>query len=140
MTADLPTTLDHPQRLPKGRLWFGFAAGAAAWVVHGVAGFFVTWQACQDGDGSWGFLSELEVRWLLGLMMLAMLAVAAAAVAISYGNWRRLARHRRLTDDEATGREELMALGGVLIGSVFVFGILWSGLGPLLLDVCVTAK
>lgn len=139
MSSRTFTGRPHP-RIPQGRLWFGFASGALAWVVHGITGFFITWQACQDGDGAWGFLSELEVRWLLGVLTLGALAVAAVAGAVSFANWRRLRESRRFMEAEAPGREEFMALSGVFIGTAFFIGVLWAGLGPVLLDVCVTAK
>lgn len=139
MDATAYTARPRP-RISQKRLWFGFAAGAAAWVVHGITGYFITWQACQDGDGDWGFLSSLEVRWLLGAITIAALAVAAAGGFLSFANWRRVRERRKLTEAEAPGREEFMALTGVFIGTVFSLGVLWAGLGPVLLDVCVTAK
>lgn len=141
MTTTSTTYASAPRpKLSQGRLWFGFTAAAAAWVVHGISGFFITWQACQDGDGDWTFLSELEVRWLLGVITITLMALAAAAGLVSFSSWRRLRERRRFIEAEAPDREEFMALGGVLVSTVFFLGILWAGLGPVLLDVCVTAK
>lgn len=129
----------HTRRLPQGRLWFGTAAGAAAWAVHGLTMYVLVGEACKDGSGDWGALSELEMRWLLGGITIGLLAVAVTALALSFRNWRALA-HRPFTDALGRDREEFMALAGVFAGACFVAGIVWAGLGPLLLDVCVTAK
>jgi hypothetical protein len=126
--------------VPRGRLWFGAVAAAAAWLVHASASVWITWEACQGGSVRWGALSEAGVRWLLGALTLALLGVAGAALGVSYRNWRALAGSRRLARAEAPDREEFLALGGIFIGACFVAGILWGGLGPLWLDVCVTAK
>ncbi|MCC6142674.1 MAG: hypothetical protein IT368_02595 [Candidatus Hydrogenedentes bacterium] len=133
-------TLDHSPRLKQSRLWFGFAAPAVAWAIQESVSFFITWQACQDGDGDWGFLSVFEVRAMLVSISIVLLAIAMAAGGMSYLSWRRLSADRKLIHAEAAGREEFMGFGGIFICAIFAFGIILGGLGPLLVGVCETAK
>ena len=133
--ASHPDSHDSSQR----SLWFGFAAAAGAWLADGFIWQIVTSQACQDGTGDWGLLSGTAVRLLLGAITVALLAVAVAGAFSSYSNWKRLSNDQ-LVHAEAPGREQFMAFIGMIVGVVFIVGIVWAGLPLVLLDVCIKAR
>src|SRR4051794_15307628 len=133
--------VDTPTRRTDGnssgwRLWFGFAGAAAAWVAHGFFSVVLSAQACEDGGGSWGVLPAAGVRLALAALTLALFGIALYAGVVSLGNWRRLSHDRQILHAEASGREQFLALGGILVSSIFVVGIFWGGLPLILLDVC----
>jgi hypothetical protein len=129
-----------PPRIEQGRLWFGTVAGAAAWALHGFTSFLISTQACKDGNGNWGPLPAASVRLLLGGVTLLFLGVAVAGGLTSLRNWRQLSQRRHVLNAEGLGREDFMALIGVFVSTVFVLGILWAGIPPILVDVCVNAR
>jgi hypothetical protein len=128
------------ERLPQARLWFGTCAAAFAWAVQGFTCLQISTQACKDGNGDWGPLSGPEVRILLGVVTLILLAVAVTGGLTSYKNWRTLAEQRRITRDEGLSREDFMALIGVFLSVAFSLGIVWAGIPPILIDVCINAR
>lgn len=138
MSEAHPLPLEQ-RHLPVGRLWFGFASPAVAWVCHEMLSFFISWQTCQDGDGDWGFLSGMEVRVLLLALTATALGIAIAAGIVSLANWHKLSKEA-VAVAEATGREQFMSMGGVFFSVIFSVGIVWGGMGPLLVGVCETAK
>lgn len=140
MTTNAHTLPEEAEHLPRRRLWFGVFAAAVAWVAHSSTCFIITTQACADGVSDWGPLSGTGVRILLGIITLALLAVAITGGVVSFHNWRELSEQRRLTQAEARGREEFLALIGLFISVSFVIGIIWAGIPLLLMDVCVSAR
>ncbi len=131
----------HPaHEIPSGRLWFGAAGAAIAWALQGFTCFEIAVQACKDGGSSWGSLSGLGVRVLLGVVTAAYLGIASASGVVSYMNWRSLVENRHLFQAEGIGREEYMALTGVFVGAATVLGLIWAGIPPLFLDVCNTYR
>lgn len=140
MTMNAQTTSGRSNRIPQARLWFGACAGAAAWAIDGFTCFLISTQACKDGNGNWGPLSGGEVRVLLGVITLALLAVAVTGGLISFGNWRRLSERQKLSQAQAQGREAFMALVGVFVSVAFVVGIIWAGLPLILIDVCINVR
>jgi hypothetical protein len=131
---------DRTQRIPPGRLWFGAAGAAVAWAIQGFTCFEIAVQACAGGTGSWGPLSGLGVRLLIGFLSLGFIAVAVAAGFVSYRNWIRLAESRHLKQDEGLGREDYMALVGMFTSLACVVGLIWAGVPPIFFDVCNTIR
>ena len=128
------------QRIPPGRLWFGTTAAAVAWAVQGFTCFEIAVQACADGTDSWGPLSGLGVRILLGCLTLGFIAVAVAAGIVSYRTWTILAESRHLMQDEGLGREDYMALVGMFSSLACVVGLIWAGIPPIFFEVCNTIR
>ena len=114
------------------RLWFGIFAGPAAWAVHGLTGVILSSNACE-GDISHHLLA---VRWALGVVTIALLAVAVAGAVVAYHSWTILSGHRKVIGSEAPGRQEYMALIGLFSSVVFTLGLVWGGLPTLLVDLC----
>jgi hypothetical protein len=140
MIMNVQTPLGHSNRIPQRRLWFGACAGAAAWATDGFTCFLISTQACADGNGNWGSLSAAEVRLLLGVITLVLLAVAVIGGLMSLRNWRSLSEQRNLAEAEGQGREAFMALVGVFVSAAFVVGIIWAGIPLILIDVCINAR
>jgi hypothetical protein len=133
------TTIHRSPRIPPGRLWFGAAGAAVAWALQGFTCFQLAVQACKDGSGSWGPLSPIGVRILIGGVSLAYLAVALASGFVSYRNWRSLS-DRGVMQAEGYGREEYMALAGMFVGLTASVGLIWSGIPPIFVNVCNTLR
>lgn len=136
----MPSNNSRSIAQPEQAVWFWAAAPALAWAVHGLTSVFISWQACVDGDNDWGALSGAEVRWLMGAITLAMLAVAAAGLIGSLAKWRRLSGRSRLIGAEGRSHPEYVALGGTFIGTAFVVGIVWGGVPLAVLDACTRAR
>jgi uncharacterized membrane protein len=128
------------QRVPSGRLWFGFVAAALAWLIQGFLSVVISASACQNGAYQWRWISEGGVRVLLAVITIALLAVAVAALVVSFRNWRGLSTRRELTHAEGKRREEFMALGGVFASAAFVIGIIWGGIPLILISICRSAR
>ncbi len=134
------TTIDRSPRIWPPRLWFGAAGAAVAWALQGFTCFLISTQACKNGTGSWGPLSPIGVRILIGCVSAAYLAVALASCFVSYQNWRSLSDTRSLKNAEGYGREEYMALVGIFVGAIVGVGLIWSGIPPFFCDVCNTFR
>jgi hypothetical protein len=57
---------------------------------------------------------------------------------VSYRNWRQLADSRPLLAAEGYGREEYMALAGVIVGVTAGVGLVWAAMAPIFENVCTT--
>lgn len=138
----MPAGISSPpsHHVSQRSLWFGFSAAAAAWAVHGFVWEMITSQSCQNGAGNWGPFSPAGVRWLLAGVTAILLAVAIYAGVTSFHNWQHLSRQRDLLHAEGRGREQFMAIGGVLISILFSIGIIWAGLPLIMLGICIKAR
>ena len=123
-----------------GRLWFGFAASAAAWTGLGIADILITWKACLHQEQFGGPSAHPGMRTLSFVITLLLLGTAIAAGTMSYRNWRRLSGEVRLWDAEGQGRQEFMALIGVFMSLTLGIGILWLGLPLLIIELCVRTR
>jgi len=137
MSTPATTRLD-PVR--PGRLWFGFAASAAAWMGLGLADILITWKACMGQEQFGGASAHPGMRILSFVITLALLAVAVTAGVMSYRNWRRLSGEVRLRDAEGKERREFMALLGVFVSLTLGVGILWLGVPLLVIELCVRTR
>jgi hypothetical protein len=107
------------------RLWFGLLGAPAAWIVQGLAGWFVGARICTQ-------MSIGAVRIVGGAVGLAAVAVAGAGIVVGRDNWRRTTTRERPTAD----RIEFLTVGGLFVSVSFAVGILWALLNSVLLNVC----
>lgn len=135
---NVQTTSGEWEHVPPGRLWFGATGAAIAWAVQGFTCFLISTQACANGRGSWGPLSPLGVRIVLGCVAFGFLSIAAASTLVSYSNWRHLSEQRRLLQDEGLAREDFMSLTGIFVGAACIIGLVWAGIPPIFFEVCNT--
>ncbi|MGC2448679.1 MAG: hypothetical protein WA477_13620 [Candidatus Sulfotelmatobacter sp.] len=126
--------------ISPGRLWFGFAGSAAAWIGLGLADLLITWQACLGQEQYGGGRLEPGFKLLYLVVTLALLIMAIVAGGVSLRNWRKLSGDRHLADAEGRGREEYMALIGVFISLTLGIGIIWLGLPIAMIELCVRAR
>ena len=139
ISMDHETPVRYANQLPQRRLWFGTAAGAAAWALHGFTCFVISADLCQTG-GVVGSLGTTGLRILLAAITAVALAVAIAGGVISFRNWRAVENHAGITHAEAPNREAFMALVGVFLSTVFVVGIIWAGIPLIVVNVCTSAR
>jgi hypothetical protein len=130
----------EPRRLPQASLWFGFAAAPFAWALQGLVGVILSAEACPAGVAGWEILRQPGVRVGLAAITLCLLAVAVSAGVTSFHNWRRLSGQREFAHAEGTAREAFVALGGILISTVFSLGIVWASIPILMLQICERAR
>jgi hypothetical protein len=123
-----------------GRLWFGTATAAAAWVLLGCADIVITWRACIVQEDYGIPTPRPDVRILYFVLALALLAVTIWAGVTSYRTWRYLSSQRKILDSKAVERREFLAVGGVIVAITMGMGILWLALPPLFLDLCWRAR
>ncbi len=126
--------------VPPGRLWFGTATAAIAWVLLGCADIVITWRACMVQEDYGIPTPRPDVRILYFVLALVLLAVTTWAGLTSYKTWRFLTSQRKLLDSRAVERREFMAVGGVIVSITMGMGILWLALPPLFLDLCWRAR
>ncbi len=128
------------QHISPGRLWFGFAGSAAAWIGLGIADLLITWQACLGEEQYGGAHLEPGFKALYVFVTLALLITAVVAGGVSFRNWRVLSRDRDISDAEGRGREEYMALIGVFVSFTLGIGIIWLGIPIAIIELCVRAR
>lgn len=136
--ATEPTT--RPNEVSSRKLWFGFAGAASCWVALGITDTLITWRECLHQEQYGGASAHPGLRTLNIILFFVLLAIAIAAGVISYRIWRRLSQQTRLIHAEAYGRQEYMALVGVLIATTMGVGIIWLGLPLMILTLCVRTR
>lgn len=139
MSAGPLTSAPATAALPsRRRLWFGLTAGPTAWALHEMLSYAVAGQACTDSVATLGPLGEGGVRALLAVITVAAVAAALAGAMVSWRNLRAL--RSAPGTSPGGGRMHLMALAGLLVSTMALVGLLYAGLPPLLVDLCVRTR
>ncbi|HZU77825.1 MAG TPA: hypothetical protein VFA70_13735, partial [Dehalococcoidia bacterium] len=122
-------------------LLIGFLTGPIVWSLHLVVSEFLISAACAPGaHGSSGFALFGVAGWRVVLLAetgaLAFLVFLAGL--ISFRAWRQSGIGEQVTGAAggAPGRSGWMALAGVALSAMFLFGILLAGLGIFWMDIC----
>ncbi len=119
-------------------LWFGLFAAPTVWSLQLLLLYPVVAHACfpRDRPLSVPLLSTPVVL----LVSVVALAVAAAAGLIALRSWRSTRAEHHAGEEHlpetGEGRSRFMALGGMLLSGLFLFGIVMNGLPFLLLRPC----
>ena len=137
MANAITNRTDH---VTPGRLWFGVAASAAAWLVLGFTDILLTWAACVHREQLGGASAHPEVLLLTISITIILFAIILASGTISYRNWRQLSSDPDLENAEGRGREEFMALLGVFVSLTLGFSVIWLALPLFILDLCVRTR
>jgi hypothetical protein len=119
----------HPAEIGRFRLWFGILGAPVVWVALGGLGWFFGERICTA-------MSIGAVRVVLGLLSLAALGTAIAALWIAWDNWQLTNRDQDVMKLEGYDRVEFMAAGGFLVSAVFILAIVWAGLSTVFINVC----
>jgi len=136
---DANTYPSEPHHLTESRLWYGFTAAPAMWVIQELLGVIISAQNCPANLPGWSEIGGTGIKVLLALISLGLLAIAVSGGIVAYGNWRRLAGSRDPVHADGITREVFMSVGGILVSTAVVAGILWAGLPSLILNQCVRA-
>lgn len=139
-TTEQNPSLREGKPVPPGRLWFGTATAAVAWVLLGCADLVITWRACMVQEDYGIPTPRPDVRIVYFVLALLLLLVTAYAGFTSYRTWRYLSAHREMLHAHGVERREFMAIGGVIVAVTMGMGILWLALPPLFLDLCWRAR
>lgn len=128
-------------RLPRARLpgqaamWFGLLGAPGAWVVQHLVGYGVTEVACNPAGSQW----EVAVDGVT----IAATATAAAVALLAGLTAVKVWRDTRPTEGQGgaeepppRGRTHFLATVGMVITPLFLFIIVMSGLGALILPHC----
>lgn len=140
MNAEIYPRQPISPRITSGRLWFGFAGSAAAWISLGIIDLLITWQACLGREQYGGAQFSSGFKLLYFAVTSLLLLIALSAGWMSFRNWRALSQDRVLSDAEGRGREEYMALAGIFVSFTLGIGIVWLGLPIAILQLCVRAR
>ncbi|HEV7368107.1 hypothetical protein [Arenibaculum sp.] len=107
-------------------LWLGWGIGPAAWALHQNVSYALVPALCEAGDGAW-----------LHLVTAVALALAAAALLLSWRNWRRAGRGWPGPEGGPAARSRFMAFAGMMIAALSLAGIAVEGIPNFILDPCV---
>ena len=139
------TTLSaHPaprrSAVPQWRLWFGLFGGPAAWSVQTIVAYALNAHACFPRDVPLANPTFDPVRVVTAAAMIALLMISLASLWVAYHAWRHtrnggLGEHREVLE-VGEGRTRFMAFAGVLLSSIFAFGILMNAIPIVALPAC----
>lgn len=124
----------------RRRLWFGALAGASGWAVHSLICTTIASKACLDSESGWNGMTFLEIRMLLGILTVLFASVVAGAGLVSYQNWKTMSPLARGTRSAPPDRKAFMGIAGMCISAATLIGVLWAGLPPVLIDLCVFTR
>jgi hypothetical protein len=107
------------------RLWFPLVAPPLAFGVEGAFGWWAGAAICTS-------LSIGSARALVGIVSVAMLIVALVGLSMGIRGYRAASA----ASYAAVDRIEFLALGGVLVSTAFIVGLIWFGLNGIFIKGC----
>jgi hypothetical protein len=122
-------------------LWFGLFGAPAAWTVEFMVNYALVAHFCYP-DGTplaaptWGGTRTLTI-----LTSAAMCVVALLALSTAIHSWRETRPdtdqdQKRHVAEVGEGRARFMALSGILVSGIFLFGVLMTALPTIFQPVC----
>jgi hypothetical protein len=109
-------------------LWLGLLGAPLAWAAQLVLGYGAEEADCAPGSGRWDFSSHT-----VNTILFAIAGVVTVA-ALAAGVWVLLRAADR--PEDIRGRVPFMALGAVLVSSLFGALVVLTGIGVLSLEPC----
>jgi hypothetical protein len=106
-------------------LWTGILAGPIVWLVSFEATFALAPWACL-----------FQTKLALYVVRILALALAAGSGVLAWRQWSELGREQPGEGGGALPRSRIMALGGVLLSSLFFIVILAQAIPELVLGAC----
>ncbi len=134
MTPDTPPR--EESSISPGWLWFGVIAAPVAWAVQGLFGWYVGGANCVNGSLAGG--SSLQVA--ATIIGIAAAIVAVVGIVTSLRNWRSSGEPTRLATVEGHTRNQYIAAAGTLVSGIFLLGIVWAGVGGVIVNACGSAR
>lgn len=123
-----------------GRLWFGLAGPAIAWLALGFIDLLIVWFACAYEEEYMGNAPHPYARGACFILAVVLLFAASAAGATSYRNWRKISIAPPLPQAAAAEVRKFIAFIGIIISVTLGAGIVWLALPPLLIQFCARTK
>ena len=123
-----------------GRLWFGLAGPAIAWLALGFIDLLIVWFECAYEEEYMGTAPHPYARAACFVLAIVLLFAASAAGATSYRSWRRISTASSLRDAAVFEVREFIAFVGVIISVTLGAGIVWLAIPPLLIQFCARTK
>jgi hypothetical protein len=112
-------------------MWLGLLGAPAAWTLQHVFGYGVTEAGCDPGSRHWGVpidtWTAIATSVAGSLALLALVSSLLTFLAV---------RTSDLDADPPAGRIYFVSICGMVIAPLFLFIILLSGIGSLLLANC----
>jgi hypothetical protein len=149
--ADRTGTPGHPaprqHRVSLTALWFGLFGAPAAWAIQLITDYALLAHFCYPRDTPLASPTFSGVRLVALLVSAGLLVVGVAALLVALRSWRRTRREtsgtasgeqqqQREAADIGEGRTRFMALAGILVSGIFVYGILMAALPLLSMSAC----
>lgn len=138
-TFDIGHPAPDRERVGLGILMLGLFGAPLVWAVQLLLIYGFASYACAGGVLQPPHASPAWLNWLLPLVNVAALLLAALATAASYRNLRRTRHehtgHFRGVMDAGEGRTRWLSIWGIWMGIVFMLaiafntiGVFWAGL------------
>lgn len=140
---------EHPAprhgTVPMPLLWFGLFGAALAWALQLLGNYWLFSHFCYPTVSPRATPTFGAVRVVGIIASGVLLLVAVAALLTAIGSWRRTreeahrhrdARHREETAEVGEGRTRFMAMAGMLVSGIFVYGLVMNALPLLFMPVC----
>jgi hypothetical protein len=123
--------VDPPKSAGSPIMWFAVVGAPFAWGVEFAVGYWMTQTGCSVPGRGWSLDQNI---WGVVLMVVAF-AVAVAAGLTAVAMFRGT---RQVEDDDAppAGRVRFLAAVGMTVTTLFVFVIVMTGLGIVILPDC----
>ena len=125
-----------------GRQWFAVLGAMLAWGADFLLRYGISWSACAGGWAEAELLGMRLVHLLLVLLTVLTGAVAVAATIEAWRIWRGMGRAAardppdRRAEADPFARSRFMAIAGLTMGALSLYGILLQALPGLFLPAC----
>jgi len=125
----------HPPTRPS--IWYGIFAAPVAFGIQELLNWLISSGACPSGNpadigGMPLFTGTRAILWAVGA---AALVIAAVALLIGIGAWRR-SQDPSFLSIRGRLRSDYLAAAAMLVSAVFLIAILWQTVGIFVLPEC----
>jgi heme/copper-type cytochrome/quinol oxidase subunit 2 len=123
--------LDPPKSAVSPLMWFAVLGAPFAWGVEFAVGYWLTQAGCSVPGREWSLDQNVWGVVLMSLAFVIALAAGLTAVAMFRGT-----REAEADDAPPPGRVHFLAAVGMTVTILFVFIIVMTGLGIMILPDC----
>jgi len=125
----------HPPTRPS--IWYGIFAAPVAFAIQELLNWLISSGACPSGNpadigGMPLFTGTRAILWAVGA---AALVIAAVALLIGIGAWRR-SQDPSFLSIRGRLRSDYLTAAAMLVSAVFLIAILWQTVGIFVLPEC----
>jgi hypothetical protein len=134
-----PLDTDNVWPRPRRSLWYGIVGGPLAWAVQTTLGWLVEGVSCLGGRTDWTDATARESRLLQWVVVVFCLLIVGGALAVALTAWRAAGRDAA-TKIEAFGRPDFLTAVALVVSSMFLIAVLWTGLTQIFLPLCEVTR